>query len=243
MLKKKVILAGLVLTLSLSLFRADAADKVPNSFLDLIKENILEKHKETKEEEVKIEELELPKEEKVYTTTYLNVREAPDANSARLGVLNPNTELVKLEFNDVENWIKIKLNEGEYYVHNDYVTAAIPENIVTISSLEEIKVVEPQPVQQATNNYSTSYDITHTQPMESIAGTSAKEIIAWRESRGDYNAISSTGRYVGRYQLTNTMLNGDYSPENQERVADAYVQQRYGSWDAALAFHNSHGWY
>lgn len=243
MLKKKVILAGLVLTLSLSLFKADAADKVPNSFLDLIKENILEKHKETKEEEVKVEEPELPKEEKVYTTTYLNVREAPDANSARLGVLNPNTELVKLEFNDAENWIKIKLSEGEYYVHNDYVTAAVPENIVTISSLEEIKVVEPQPVQQATNNYSTSYNITYTQPIESVAGTSAKEIIAWRESRGDYNAISSTGRYVGRYQLTNTMLNGDYSPENQERVADAYVQQRYGSWDAALAFHNSHGWY
>ena len=113
MLKKKVILAGLVLTLSLSLFKANAADKVPNSFLDLIKENILEKHKEIKEEEVKVEEPELPKEEKVYTTTYLNVREAPDANSARLGVLNPNTELVKLEFNDVENWIKIKLNEGE----------------------------------------------------------------------------------------------------------------------------------
>ena len=249
MLKKKAILTGLILSLSLLLFNADAtaANKVPNSFLDLIKENILEKHKTvTKEEEVVEEvkeELELPKEEKVYTTTYLNVREAPDANSARLGVLNPNTELIKLEFSDVENWIKIKLNEGEYYVHNDYVTAAIPENIVTISSLEEIKVVEPQPIQQATNNYSTSYDITYTQPMESVAGTSAKEIIAWRESRGDYNAMSSTGRYVGRYQLTNTMLNGDYSPENQERVADAYVQQRYGSWDAALAFHNSHGWY
>ena len=140
MLKKKAILTGLILSLSLLLFNVDAtaANKVPNSFLDLIKENILEKHK-TVTEEVVVEEVkeepELPKEEKVYTTTYLNVREAPDANSARLGVLNPNTELTKLEFNDVENWIKIKLNEGEYYVHNDYVTAAIPENIVTISSL------------------------------------------------------------------------------------------------------------
>lgn len=112
MLKKKAILTGLILSLSLLLFNANAiaANKVPNSFLDLIKENILEKHKTVTEEE----EPELPKEEKVYTTTYLNVREAPDANSARLGVLNPNTELIKLEFNDVENWIKIKLNEGEY---------------------------------------------------------------------------------------------------------------------------------
>ncbi|WP_457852098.1 aggregation-promoting factor C-terminal-like domain-containing protein, partial [Limosilactobacillus reuteri] len=36
---------------------------------------------------------------------------------------------------------------------------------------------------------------------------------------------------------------GDYSIANQEKVADQYVAQRYGSWEAALAFHNSHGWY
>ncbi|MFV5784530.1 peptidoglycan-binding protein LysM, partial [Pediococcus acidilactici] len=31
--------------------------------------------------------------------------------------------------------------------------------------------------------------------------------------------------------------------ENQERVADAYVASRYGSWSAALAFWNANGWY
>ena len=41
------------------------------------------------------------------------------------------------------------------------------------------------------------------------------------------------GRYIGRYQLTDSYLNGDYSAENQERVADAYVAGRYGSWTAA----------
>lgn len=39
------------------------------------------------------------------------------------------------------------------------------------------------------------------------------------------------------------MLNGDYSAENQERVAEQYVAERYGSWDAALAFWDANGWY
>ncbi len=57
-----------------------------------------------------------------------------------------------------------------------------------------------------------------------------KEWIAMKESSGSYDARN--GIYIGRYQLTNTYLNGDYSPENQERVADAYVASRYGSWSA-----------
>ncbi|HES9463691.1 TPA: LysM peptidoglycan-binding domain-containing protein, partial [Streptococcus pneumoniae] len=59
----------------------------------------------------------------------------------------------------------------------------------------------------------------------------AKEWIAQKESGGSYTATN--GRYIGRYQLTDSYLNGDYSAENQERVADAYVAGRYGSWTAA----------
>ena len=51
------------------------------------------------------------------------------------------------------------------------------------------------------------------------------------------------GRYIGRYQLTDSYLNGDYSAENQERVADAYVAGRYGSWSAAKNFWLNNGWY
>jgi len=50
-------------------------------------------------------------------------------------------------------------------------------------------------------------------------------------------------RYIGRYQLTDSYLNGDYSAENQERVADAYVAGRYGSWTAAKNFWLNNGWY
>lgn len=45
------------------------------------------------------------------------------------------------------------------------------------------------------------------------------------------------------YQLSSSYLNGDFSPANQEKVADNYVASRYGSWTAALAFWNANGWY
>lgn len=71
--------------------------------------------------------------------------------------------------------------------------------------------------------------------------SSAKEWIAQKESSGSYDATN--GRYIGRYQLDASYLNGDYSPENQERVADNYVAQRYGSWEAAQSFWLANGWY
>lgn len=70
---------------------------------------------------------------------------------------------------------------------------------------------------------------------------SAKEWIAQRESGGSYSARNQN--YIGRYQLSSAYLNGDYSPANQEKAADRYVAQRYGSWTQAKAFWQAHGWY
>ena len=69
----------------------------------------------------------------------------------------------------------------------------------------------------------------------------AKEWIAQRESSGSYTATN--GQYIGRYQLSASYLNGDYSAANQERVADQYVTSRYGSWEGAQAFWQANGWY
>lgn len=71
----------------------------------------------------------------------------------------------------------------------------------------------------------------------------AKEWIAQRESGGDYDAVSPSGKYVGRYQLSRDKLNGDYSAANQEAVADAYVKNRYGSWAKAQEHWQRFGWY
>lgn len=73
------------------------------------------------------------------------------------------------------------------------------------------------------------------------AEQSAKEWIASKESGGSYEA--QNGRYVGRYQLDSSYLNGDYSEANQEAVANNYVMSRYGSWQAAQAFWQANGWY
>lgn len=79
------------------------------------------------------------------------------------------------------------------------------------------------------------------QPTAPAASSDAKEWIAQRESSGSYDATN--GQYIGRYQLSASYLNGDYSPANQERVADQYVAGRYGSWDAAKSFWLANGWY
>ncbi|MBV7392359.1 aggregation-promoting factor [Enterococcus alishanensis] len=80
-------------------------------------------------------------------------------------------------------------------------------------------------------------------PAATVSGSdaAAKEWIAQKESGGSYTATN--GQYIGRYQLTNSYLNGDYSAANQEAVADQYVTSRYGSWTGAQAFWQANGWY
>lgn len=89
-----------------------------------------------------------------------------------------------------------------------------------------------QTTQAQSNNYTSQV---------SGSEAAAKAWIAARESGGNYNATN--GQYVGKYQLSSSYLNGDYSPANQEQAADNYVHQRYGSWNAAQSFWQSHGWY
>ena len=86
--------------------------------------------------------------------------------------------------------------------------------------------------------YSNSYWYTSD---DANAEAAAKEWIAWRESGGDYGATN--GRYIGRYQLDSSYLDGDYSEENQEATAEAYIADRYGSWQAAQEHWEAYGWY
>ncbi|MBA1394880.1 LysM domain-containing protein, partial [Lactobacillus sp. XV13L] len=87
-------------------------------------------------------------------------------------------------------------------------------------------------VQQAVanNSYQTqpSSQISYDNYSNNAAGiySSAREWIASRESGGYYSA--QNGRYYGKYQLDASYLHGDYSPANQERVANNYVAARYG---------------
>ncbi|WEV44191.1 hypothetical protein OZX56_02890 [Lactobacillus sp. ESL0684] len=75
----------------------------------------------------------------------------------------------------------------------------------------------------------------------SSANRSAKVWIAYNESTYRYSA--SNGQYYGRFQLTKAYLNYDYSKANQEKCADKYVKNRYGTWSKAKKFWQSNKWY
>lgn len=118
---------------------------------------------------------------------------------------------------------------------------------VVVNDQNAVAQVQTQPAAQTTaaaqsaaSQAPVSTQSTYT---SAVAGSdaAAKAWIAARESGGSYTA--QNGQYYGKYQLSSSYLNGDYSAANQERVADNYVASRYGSWKAAQQFWQGHGWY
>ena len=116
-----------------------------------------------------------------------------------------------------------------------YAAPAAQDETVSAPAAETTEVEEETPAASA--------PVAEETVATTVSGSEAeaKEWIAQKESGGSYTATN--GRYIGRYQLTDSYLNGDYSAENQERVADAYVAGRYGSWTAAKNFWLNNGWY
>ena len=95
-----------------------------------------------------------------------------------------------------------------------------------------------QTTQQASQQQTVQ---TTQQAVASSSEQAARDWIASRESGGSYTA--QNGNYYGKYQLSSAYLGGDYSAENQERVADRYVLNRYGSWANAKSHWLQNGWY
>ena len=152
-----------------------------------------------------------------------------------------NTTVEKLaELNNIENTDLIFVDQVLV------IDGEAPATSTTSAATAEAPVVAPAATETTTYEAPAA---SVTVAEETSASTStvsgseaeAKEWIAQKESGGSYTATN--GRYIGRYQLTDSYLNGDYSAENQERVADAYVAGRYGSWTAAKNFWLNNGWY
>jgi len=127
-------------------------------------------------------------------------------------------------------------------IHLIYVDQVLViEGTASTAAPVATETVEEAPA--ATTTYEAPAAESNTVATSTVSGSEAeaKEWIAQKESGGSYTATN--GQYIGRYQLTDSYLNGDYSAENQERVADAYVAGRYGSWTAAKNFWLNNGWY
>ena len=119
-------------------------------------------------------------------------------------------------------------------------------NLITVGQVLEIEDDKPttNTTEQATASKDNTGQATTTVSASdglSAEDAAAKEWIAQKESSGSYTA--QNGQYYGRYQLSLSYLNGDLSPENQEKVANQYVVNRYGSWSAAKNFWLANGWY
>ena len=129
-------------------------------------------------------------------------------------------------------WVRAK-----YVTIGYHAAAAQTQAQTTTNTAAQTSVQSQQTQTQTTSNTNASSYTSSATGSEA----SAKAWIASRESGGSYSA--SNGQYVGKYQLSASYLNGDYSAANQERVADNYVKSRYGSWSAAKSFWQANGWY
>ena len=119
-------------------------------------------------------------------------------------------------------------------------------NLITVGQVLEIeddKATTNTTEQASTSKANTGQATTTVSASDGLSAedAAAKEWIAQKESSGSYTA--QNGKYYGRYQLSLSYLNGDLSEANQEKVANQYVVNRYGSWSAAKNFWLANGWY
>ncbi|MEN3239336.1 LysM peptidoglycan-binding domain-containing protein [Fructilactobacillus sanfranciscensis] len=146
--------------------------------------------------------------------------------------------------------------DGKGHVKIDKNSAKAPVNTnssnantqTTASAANTSSVAAPQattqsaaPVQQAPSAPVAAAAPTSPAPAASapVASNGTMDGIAQAESGNNYNARN--GQYIGKYQLSASYLNGDYSPAHQEEVAQQYAVSRYGSVQAAAAYHAAHG--
>lgn len=116
------------------------------------------------------------------------------------------------------------------------------QNLVIPAKGQSVQAVsQAQTVESTGSSSSSESKVSAVGTGESSAEASARAWIVQRESGGDYNARN--GKYIGKYQLDRSYLNGDYSPANQEKTAERYVKQRYGSWVNAQKHWQTHNWY
>ena len=180
-----------------------------------------------------------------YGDTLAVIAQASDVSVNALVAINDiqNANLIfpgtKLSFTKDETTGEVNEVTVEDSASEEITTYDVAEEEVTETTYEA-------PAEETYVAEETTYEAPAakaTASTTSYSSNSAKEIIAQRESGGSYTAYNPAGGYYGRYQLNPTLVAYGASPAEQEAAADKYVAERYGSWEAALAFWNANGWY
>lgn len=128
------------------------------------------------------------------------------------------------------------------HISNPDMIYAGNQLIVPGTANETVAPVNPDATATAAPTLTTaSAPVTSMVPALDAVESSARDYIVTHESHGSYTVRN--GKYIGKYQLDQSYLNGDFSPANQERVAQDYVSKRYGSWANAMAHWKTHQWY
>ncbi|EGM51592.1 peptidoglycan-binding protein [Ligilactobacillus ruminis SPM0211] len=136
----------------------------------------------------------------------------------------------------------INANNGDAAVSTQQSAQTTQQSAQTTQQASQQQTTQQASQQQTMQQASQQQKMQTTQ--QAVASSSeqaARDWIASRESGGSYTA--QNGNYYGKYQLSSAYLGGDYSAENQERVANSYVLNRYGSWANAKSHWLQNGWY
>lgn len=142
----------------------------------------------------------------MYATSSVNVREKPDADSKRVGALKENEEVTVTGL--VSNgWVRIKFDDGEYFVNGSY-----------LSRLEPVTETAPPSTTAAT-------------PATTTADSQASEVISDTTSASEPQDVFSGGEYeIANAQgtmVTTDVLNVRKEPDaSSEKVGTLALGER-----------------
>lgn len=182
----------------------------------------------------------------VMTAPTANADTTIDSNTIQVDAGDNLTKIANAHGTTVDNLAQVNGIQNVNLIHiGDHLKITqTSDNTQSQAPVQTQQAVQPQQTTQAAQSQPAAQTTNNNYQAPSLGGSeqAAKDWIAQRESGGNYNATN--GQYIGKYQLSASYLNGDYSPANQERVAQNYVNQRYGgSWTAAQAHWMANGWY
>lgn len=237
----KILIVELVLviigcSICINIFQVNAYELVCKNTANELANIDTELFIETTNESIKLakEKIIIKTNDNVWVTDNANYRKGPGTNYDVVGTLDKYTKVKRIG-KTYNNWSKIKVDNKNYYVINDYITTKQP----AISELESGKKGEYQ---------------LYALSLFSDFGWSDSEIVPliklWnRESHWNPSAHN---KYSGAHGIPQALPGSKMASEGPDWATNGktqirwglnYIKNRYGSPSKAWSHSESHGWY